>query len=129
MAAAGLQSLAIPILVIVFSILFLTCRRRRPALRLPPSPIALPIIGHLHHLTPIPHQSLHKLSKRYGDLIGLRLGSVPCIVASSSSITKEIMRMQETAWSDRPQFRVVSYTSPTAAPTSSSRPTVPTGGS
>ncbi|KAG6538163.1 hypothetical protein ZIOFF_003274 [Zingiber officinale] len=42
-------------------------------------------------------------------MIGLRLGSVPCIAASSSSIAKEIMRTQETAWSDRPQFRVVSY--------------------
>ncbi|XP_042396436.1 3,9-dihydroxypterocarpan 6A-monooxygenase-like [Zingiber officinale] len=110
MAAADLQSLAIPILVIVFPILILiTWRRRRPALRLPPGPIALPIIGHLHHLRPIPHQSFHKLSKRYGGLIGLRLGSVPCIVVSSSSMIKEIMRTQETAWSDRPQFRVSSY--------------------
>ncbi|CAB4286806.1 unnamed protein product [Prunus armeniaca] len=29
--------------------------------RLPPSPMALPIIGHLHLLAPIPHQALHKL--------------------------------------------------------------------
>ncbi|KAE8673358.1 putative Cytochrome P450, family 93, subfamily D, polypeptide 1 [Hibiscus syriacus] len=35
---------------------------------LPPSPRALPVIGHRHLLGPIPHQALNKLSNRYGPL-------------------------------------------------------------
>ncbi|KAL0453013.1 UNVERIFIED_CONTAM: cytochrome [Sesamum latifolium] len=41
--------------------------------RLPPSPLALPIIGHLHLIGPIAHQSFAKLSSRYGPLIHLYL--------------------------------------------------------
>ncbi|KAK9157014.1 hypothetical protein Scep_003588 [Stephania cephalantha] len=34
--------------------------------RLPPSPLRLPIIGHLHLFGPIPHRTFHKLSTIYG---------------------------------------------------------------
>ncbi|KAM0027688.1 putative 3,9-dihydroxypterocarpan 6A-monooxygenase, Indoleacetaldoxime dehydratase [Helianthus debilis subsp. tardiflorus] len=37
---------------------------------LPPSPFALPIIGHLHLLAPIPHQAFHKLSLRFSPFFG-----------------------------------------------------------
>ncbi|KAM0932358.1 putative 3,9-dihydroxypterocarpan 6A-monooxygenase [Dioscorea sansibarensis] len=78
-------------------------------LRLPPSPIALPVIGHLHLLAPIPHQALHKLSLRYGPLISLRLGSVPCVVASSPETAKEFLKTHELFFADRPQSKAVSY--------------------
>ncbi|KAL8225308.1 hypothetical protein R6Q57_017865 [Mikania cordata] len=49
--------------------------------RLPPSPFALPIIGHLHLLAPIHHQAFHKLSLRYGPVFRILLGSVPSVAA------------------------------------------------
>nr|XP_007162282.1 hypothetical protein PHAVU_001G138900g [Phaseolus vulgaris]ESW34276.1 hypothetical protein PHAVU_001G138900g [Phaseolus vulgaris] len=71
-----------------YILLFITClvstivvrailSRKRNKSNRPPSPQALPIIGHLHLLSPIPHQALHKLSTRYGPIMHLFLGSVP----------------------------------------------------
>ncbi|XP_008783087.3 cytochrome P450 93A3 [Phoenix dactylifera] len=83
--------------------------KSRTRFRLPPSPVALPIIGHLHLLAPIPHQALYKLSLRYGPLIHLRLGSVPCVVACSAETAKEFLKTHDLAFSDRPQSQAVSY--------------------
>ncbi|XP_052295125.1 cytochrome P450 93A3-like isoform X2 [Citrus sinensis] len=77
-------------------------RRSKTTSSLPPSPMALPIIGHLHLLAPIPHHALHKLSIRYGPLIHLFLGSVPCVVACSPETAKEILKTHETSFCDRP---------------------------
>ena len=51
----------------------ITLRRRKQnhPLHLPPSPLAVPIIGHLHLLSPTPHQDFHNLSTHYGPIIYL----------------------------------------------------------
>ncbi|MQL89626.1 hypothetical protein Taro_022205 [Colocasia esculenta] len=74
----------------------------RRKLKLPPSPTALPILGHLHLLAPLPHQALHRLSTRLGPLMHLRLGSVPCVVASDAGTAQEFLRTHELSFSDRP---------------------------
>nr|XP_043620052.1 cytochrome P450 93A3-like [Erigeron canadensis] len=71
--------------------------------RLLPSPFALPIIGHLHLLAPIPHQALHKLSTRYGPVFRFFLGSVPCLAVSSPKLAKEFLRTYENSYLDRPR--------------------------
>ncbi|KAL8494117.1 hypothetical protein ACS0TY_025053 [Phlomoides rotata] len=76
---------------------------------LPPSPLALPIIGHLHLVAPIPHQALAKLSSRYGPLIHIYLGSIPCLVASTADMAKELLKTHETCFADRPQTAAVDY--------------------
>lgn len=81
--------------------------RARP--RLPPGPLALPIIGHLHLLSPIPHQALHKLSNRYGPLIHIFLGSVPCVVASTAEMAKEFLKTHEAHFLNRPLIAAVDY--------------------
>ncbi|KAJ4758258.1 hypothetical protein LUZ62_068633 [Rhynchospora pubera] len=67
-----------------------------------PSPIALPIIGHLYLLDPLPHQSFHRLALRFGPLFRLRLGCVSCIVVSSPSLVKSFLKTHEAFFSDRP---------------------------
>ncbi|KAI7983118.1 Licodione synthase [Camellia lanceoleosa] len=73
--------------------------RRR--LSLPPSPFALPIVGHLHLLSPFLHRSLHDLSSRYGPLFHLRLGSVPCFVVSTPELAKKFLMTHELNFSSR----------------------------
>ncbi|XP_076918891.1 cytochrome P450 93A3-like isoform X2 [Bidens hawaiensis] len=76
---------------------------------LPPAPFCLPVIGHLHLLTPIIHQALHKLSIKHGPLFRLFLGSTPCIVVSSPEIAREILKTHDYAFSDRYRNSVVNY--------------------
>ncbi|KAF8679385.1 hypothetical protein HU200_045727 [Digitaria exilis] len=72
-------------------------------LRLPPSPWALPIIGHIHHLGgALPHRAMRDLATRLGPLMLLRLGEVPALIASSSDAAREIMRANDIAFATRP---------------------------
>ncbi|KAK9005833.1 hypothetical protein V6N11_043253 [Hibiscus sabdariffa] len=71
--------------------------------------MALPIIGHLHLLAPIPHQALHKLSTKHGSLMHIRLGSVPCVVASSPEMAKEFLKTHDSSFSNRPITAAVDY--------------------
>ncbi|KAK4485340.1 hypothetical protein RD792_007977 [Penstemon davidsonii] len=69
----------------------------------PPRPPKLPIIGHLHHLAgSLPHRALRKLSKRYGPIIHVQLGSVSSIVISSAEAAKQVLKVQDPACADRP---------------------------
>ncbi|XP_031259423.1 cytochrome P450 93A3-like [Pistacia vera] len=86
-------------------------RKTKTKSLLPPSPLALPIIGHLHLLGPLPHQALHKLSTSYGPLIHIRLGSVRCVVASSPEIAREIIKNYDTCLCGRPKSIAINYLS------------------
>ncbi|KAB2633285.1 cytochrome P450 71A1-like [Pyrus ussuriensis x Pyrus communis] len=72
-------------------------------LKLPPSPPRLPLIGNLHQLGTFPHQSLHALSKKYGDLMLVHFGKVPTLIVSSAEMAKEVMKTQDIAFCSRPK--------------------------
>eukprot|EP00250_Pteridium_aquilinum_P029699 c39974_g1_i1 orf=361-1884(-) len=75
--------------------------RRGSRRNLPPGPLALPIIGHLHLVGKRPHRSFCDLSKTYGPLMFLRLGSVPIIVASTPEMAREILQRHDKVFSSR----------------------------
>jgi hypothetical protein len=68
---ADMQDFAIPFVIFLASIFLVQTISAKIGGKagLPPSPRALPIIGHMHLLGPIPHQAFHKLSTRYGPLV------------------------------------------------------------
>nr|XP_043636830.1 cytochrome P450 93A3-like [Erigeron canadensis] len=78
---------------------------------LPPTPFALPIIGHLHLLGPKPHHVFHNLSVQYGPVFRLFLGSVPCVIFSSSESAKELFKTSDSAFLDRPRNSCMDYIS------------------
>ncbi|KZV47376.1 hypothetical protein F511_07790 [Dorcoceras hygrometricum] len=99
------------LLCFISTILVRAMLKKQSSKCLPPSPLALPIIGHLHLLAPIPHQALAKLAARYGPLIHIYLGSVPCLVASTPEMAREVLKTHEGSFSDRPQTAATDYLS------------------
>ncbi|KAJ0837312.1 putative geraniol 8-hydroxylase [Helianthus annuus] len=70
-------------------------------MRLPPSPYPLPIIGNIFELGDKPHHSLAALSKTYGPLMSLKLGTTTMIVLSSSEIAQEFFSKHDISFSSR----------------------------
>lgn len=82
-------------------------RGKKP--HLPPTPRALPVIGHMHLLGPIPHQALNKLSDRFGPLVYFYIGSKPCLLVSSQETAKEVFKNHETTFLNRPKMANLDY--------------------
>ncbi|XP_072088024.1 phenylacetaldehyde oxime monooxygenase CYP71AN24 [Arachis hypogaea] len=76
-------------------------RRNNKFNKLPPSPPKLPIIGNLHQLGTLPHQSLKALSDKYGPILLLQLGQTKALVVSSADIVEEIVKTHDVAFSNR----------------------------
>ncbi|XP_071716977.1 tryptamine 5-hydroxylase-like [Rutidosis leptorrhynchoides] len=82
-----------------------------PATNLPPSPPKLPIIGHLHLISDMPHKSLARLSDQYGPILYLKLGHVPTIVISSARIAQLILKTHDHVFCNRPHLVSAHYLS------------------
>lgn len=79
----------------------LTSSRKSVSPTLPPGPYPFPIIGNILDLGNKPHQTVAKLSKTYGPLMTLKLGTITTIVISSPEITKEALQKNDQAFSSR----------------------------
>ncbi|WOH00732.1 hypothetical protein DCAR_0520106 [Daucus carota subsp. sativus] len=90
------------LLVIPLAILhrFLKHKKNGSGLPSPPGPPGLPFIGNI--LQEFNHDTMYQLSKKYGPLMTLHLGSVPTLVVSSARMAKEIYKTNDLVFSDRP---------------------------
>lgn len=90
----------------LFLVAFVFLKRKIQSLnglKLPPSPPQLPIIGNLHQLGRLPHQSLTELSRKYGPVMLLKLGYVPTLVVSSPEVAKEVLKIHDRDTCTRPK--------------------------
>ncbi|RCV40788.1 hypothetical protein SETIT_9G083600v2 [Setaria italica] len=72
--------------------------------RLPPSPPAIPVLGHLHLLGKPIHAALARLAERYGPVFSLRLGSRETVVVSSAAHARECFTEHDVCFANRPRF-------------------------
>ncbi|XP_050266062.1 cytochrome P450 81Q32-like [Quercus robur] len=79
-------------------------KRRANPRNLPPSPPALPIIGHLHLLKEPLHRTLHELSEKYGQILFLRCGTRKVLVISSPSAVEECFTKKDIIFANRPRM-------------------------
>ncbi|XP_071913307.1 geraniol 8-hydroxylase-like [Coffea arabica] len=94
------------LMVVLASLLSLTLIKglsslARRAKKHPPGPTPLPLIGNLHLLGDLPHQSLAKLAKIHGPVTSLKLGQLTTVVISSSSMAREVLQKKDLAFSSR----------------------------
>ncbi|KAK4026072.1 hypothetical protein OUZ56_015097 [Daphnia magna] len=72
----------------------------------PPGPVGWPIIGSLHLLGKyeVPFEAFSQLSKTYGDIFSITLGSTPCVVVNSFKLIKEVLITKGPHFGGRPNF-------------------------
>ncbi|XP_042033900.1 trimethyltridecatetraene synthase-like [Salvia splendens] len=85
--------------------------RTKPNRKIPPGPKPWPIIGNLNLIGPVPHQSFHLLSRKYGDIMQLKFGKYPVVVASSPEMAKQFLRVHDASFASRPSLAAGKYTS------------------
>ncbi|KAH6788356.1 hypothetical protein C2S51_003362 [Perilla frutescens var. frutescens] len=87
------------LIILIFSLL----KTRKT--NVPPGPPPLPFIGNLHQLATAGdlHLYLWRLSKQYGPIMQMKLGSTPLIIISSAKLAKEVLKTQDLAFCSRPK--------------------------
>nr|QWK52226.1 cytochrome P450 71B34-1 [Isatis tinctoria] len=93
-------------------LLFLICillavfkyKNRRQHGRRPPSPPGFPIIGNLHQIGELPHQSLWRISKKYGPVMLLKLGKVPTVIVSTCETARQALKVHDLRCCSRPSL-------------------------
>lgn len=84
---------------IIYTTLLLFRKRKTPPL--PPGPTGLPLVGSLPFLDPSLHTYFDNLSKKYGPIFSLRLGSKLAVVISSSSLARAVLREHDNTFANR----------------------------
>ncbi|CAH2047965.1 unnamed protein product [Thlaspi arvense] len=88
--------------LVIFASLLIAKSKRKPKKNLPPGPPRLPIIGNLHQLGEKPHRAMVELSKTYGPLMSLKLGSVTTVVATSVETVRDVLKTYDLECCSRP---------------------------
>ncbi|XLR56359.1 hypothetical protein S83_007031 [Arachis hypogaea] len=91
------------LLLFLFLAKFILERNNKNNKNLPPIPTSLPIIGHLHLINQPLHRSLHNLTKKYGHILFLKLGTRNVLVVSSPSAIEECFTNNDIIFANRPQ--------------------------
>ncbi|TXG70752.1 hypothetical protein EZV62_005687 [Acer yangbiense] len=68
---------------------------------LPPGPPGLPLLGNLPFLEPNLHRYFAKLSEIYGPIMKLQLGRKLCVVISSPSLAKQVLKDYDVIFANR----------------------------
>ncbi|XP_010544668.1 PREDICTED: cytochrome P450 76C1-like [Tarenaya hassleriana] len=91
----------IPCLLLFAAAAVKSRRRSIGAAALPPGPPRLPIIGNILNVGKNPHHSLAELSKVYGPVMSLKLGTLTTVVVASPEAAKEVLQVHDQALSGR----------------------------
>ncbi|XP_078165938.1 cytochrome P450 81Q32-like [Carex rostrata] len=101
MAIFVYQSILLSLSVLLFIKLLLSCTKDNKNKKVPPSPPALPVIGHLYLFKKPLHQTLGSISEKYGPAMFLKFGSRPVLVISSRILAEQCFTTNDMAFANR----------------------------
>ncbi|KAJ7944798.1 putative Cytochrome P450 [Quillaja saponaria] len=89
-------------ILVVFWSLWNTFKRSIKVIApLPPGPAGLPIVGYLPFLGTELHKKFAELAVDYGPIYKIRLGTKLCVVISSPTLVKEVVRDHDSIFANR----------------------------
>ncbi|CAL4918515.1 unnamed protein product [Urochloa decumbens] len=95
------------ILVALLAVSILQFLRRGGSRRRPPGPRTLPVIGSVHHVVnTLVHRSLRDLAAVHGPIMMLRIGPMPLVVVTSLELAREVLKVQDPNFANRPRLLV-----------------------
>ncbi|OPJ70063.1 hypothetical protein AV530_019306 [Patagioenas fasciata monilis] len=86
-------------------------------LKSPPGPRGIPILGNVLELRKDPHLVLTRLSKKYGDVMEVRIGTRPVLVLSGLDTIRQALVKQGEDFMGRPDLYSFQYISNGQSPT------------
>lgn len=104
--AAALAAAAAATLLLLLLGLALRSRRCAPY---PPGPRGLPVVGNMLMLDQMTHRGLARLARKYGGLFHLRMGLLHMVAVSSPEHARQVLQVQDHAFSNRPATIAISY--------------------
>ncbi|XP_028658183.1 cytochrome P450 1A1 [Erpetoichthys calabaricus] len=88
---------------ITFLFLFLFLKQQRNRIKLP-GPWGLPMIGNILQLGTLPHLTLAKMRKCYGNVFQIHIGTKSVVVVSGYEMIKTVLVTQGKCFANRPDF-------------------------
>ncbi|KAL2330858.1 hypothetical protein Fmac_018439 [Flemingia macrophylla] len=86
----------------MYILVFSRSSKNSKSLKLPPGPPSYPLIGSILQLCPTKlHQALSKLSKTYGPIMTVKIGTITTVVISSPILTKQALHKHDQALASR----------------------------
>ncbi|KAJ1688254.1 hypothetical protein LUZ63_019644 [Rhynchospora breviuscula] len=112
MTIISCQAVLLSIAILALTKIILAYASKNKSKNLPPSPPALPFVGHLHLMKKPLHQTLARISEQYGPITYLRFGTRPVLVVSSRSLAEQCFTTHDMAFANRthlPSAKHVSF--------------------
>ena len=94
--------LAAATLIFFITSFFIRSFLPNPSRKLPPGPKGWPLVGVLPLLGNMPHVALAKMSKRYGPVMFLKMGTNSMVVASTPEAAQAFLKTLDINFSNRP---------------------------
>ncbi|KAM6262222.1 cytochrome P450 2J2-like [Porphyrio hochstetteri] len=100
----SIQMLLISLVVFLLVADYMKCRKPK---NFPPSPFALPFIGHMYLVDfKDPHVMVQKLVEKYGEIFSVQMGSMSFVFINGLRMVKEVLVNQGENFIDRPEIPI-----------------------